>query len=103
MDALAPEVDGLLATANADPYPRTVEYAQRAEALIGFVQAVRDSDPPPAAAAYVDALAGQWTALQTALRIEGRGGNAVAKYEEADRLYAEAERLRVGANLACAG
>ncbi len=101
METISPEVEGLIATANADLYPTALENTQRAEEL-WLAQDIRESNPPAAAEAYVEAQAGYLLSMVFALRAEAQGDDATVYWRGAELDYAEAERLRAEANRLCA-
>ncbi len=103
MEALQPAVERVMATASADRYPTTNDYSQWTSDLLTLAGETRGTNPPPAASAYVDAVAGQLLALRRGLLIAESGGNSQPYFNQAQRRYDEAERLRIAANLACAG
>ena len=103
MEAIAPRYDAAMATANADTFPTAFEYAQRADEMQALARAVRGTNPPPAAAGYVERQAAYLLSLFYAFRAASQGEDAGRYYDGADLDFTEAERLRAEANLACAG
>jgi hypothetical protein len=96
MEAIVMRADDLIGTANADLSPSVYEYQRLSDDLAASGRQIHEMDRPPAAEKLVEKQASSLITLSYAFNSEALGNNA--------SLYLNAaERLRVRANLACAG
>jgi len=103
MEALTTRYVAVIETANAESFPSPTEYQHRANDLGDIAREIRNMVRPPAAEGFVEIQSSYLLSMSYAFHAAAVEQDMGLYLDSADREYRDSERLRVKANLACAG